>query len=129
MERRVQRDMAYLPARKTAGAGCAVAADSTPACGAVLLDSDDHGVRAGQVFDAVEFPHRTGVLARGCAPWAGSEAGSRVGEEAVADAADGEQVLWVGGVVLDIAAEADDEVVDGAGVSVFADVPHLLEDG
>src|SRR6266571_1816239 len=37
----------------------------------------------------------------------------RVGEEAVADAAHGEEVLWVGGVVFDVAAEADDEVVEG----------------
>ena len=54
--------------------------------------------------------------------------GSGVGEEAVADAADGGEVLGVGGVVLDVAAEADDEVVDGAGVGVGVDAPDLLED-
>ena len=53
---------------------------------------------------------------------------SWVGEEAVADAADGGEVDGVGGVVLDVAAEADDEVVDGAGVGVFADAPDLFED-
>ena len=55
--------------------------------------------------------------------------GSGVGEEAVADAADGKQVLRVGGVILDVAAKADDEVVDGAGVRVLMDMPDLLEDG
>ena len=35
----------------------------------------------------------------------------------------------VGGIVLDVAAEADDEVVDGSGVGVFADVPDLFEEG
>src|ERR1039458_3824656 len=50
-------------------------------------------------------------------------------EETVGDAADGGEVDGVGGVVLDVAAEADDEVVDGAGVGVFADVPDLFEEG
>jgi len=50
-----------------------------------------------------------------------------VGDEAVADAADGCEMLRVGGVVFDIAAEADDEVVDGAGVGVFVDAPDLFE--
>src|SRR5208283_4247106 len=53
---------------------------------------------------------------------------SGVGEEAVADAADGGEVGGDGGVVLDVAAEADDEVVDGAGVGVFADAPDVFED-
>ena len=51
-----------------------------------------------------------------------------MGEEAVADAADGGEVAGVGGVVLDVAAEADDEVVDGAGVGVFVDAPDVFED-
>ena len=38
------------------------------------------------------------------------------------------EVLGVGGVVFDVAAEADDEVVDGAGVGVFVDAPDLFED-
>jgi len=49
-------------------------------------------------------------------------------DEAVAYAADGEEVDGVGGVGLEVAAEADDEVVDGAGVGVFADVPDVFED-
>ena len=39
--------------------------------------------------------------------------------EAVAYAADGEEVAGGGGVVFEVTAEADDEVVDGAGVGVF----------
>ena len=34
----------------------------------------------------------------------------------------------VGGIGFEVAAEADDEVVDGAGVGVFADVPDVFED-
>lgn len=33
-----------------------------------------------------------------------------------------------GGIVFDVAAKADDEVIDGAGVGVFVDAPDLLED-
>src|SRR5215469_4885361 len=59
---------------------------------------------------------------------ASSRIGSRIRDETVANAADGDEVLRVGGVVFDVAAEADDEVVDGAGVGVFVDTPDLLED-
>ena len=51
-----------------------------------------------------------------------------VGEEAVAYAADGDEVLGVGGAVFDVAAEADGEVVEGAGVCVVVDAPALLKD-
>ena len=34
----------------------------------------------------------------------------------------------VAGIVFDVAAKADDEVVDGAGVGVFVDAPDLFED-
>ena len=34
----------------------------------------------------------------------------------------------IGGVVLDVAAEADDEVVNGSGVGVLADAPDVFED-
>ena len=40
----------------------------------------------------------------------------------------GDQVAGGGGVVFDVAAEADDEVVDGASVGVFVDAPHLFKD-
>ena len=36
--------------------------------------------------------------------------------------------MGVGGVVFDVAAETDDEVVDGASVGVFVDAPDLFED-
>ena len=36
-------------------------------------------------------------------------------------------MLGVGGVVFNVAAKADDEVVDGAGVGIFVDAPDLLE--
>lgn len=61
--------------------------------------------------------------------WAIGMGASGVGEEAVADAADGEQVGGFGGVVFDITAQADDEVVDGAGVGVLVDAPDVFEDG
>ena len=51
-----------------------------------------------------------------------------IGEEAVAYAAYGDQVVGVGGVVFNVAAETDDEVIDGAGVGVFVDAPDLFED-
>ena len=51
-----------------------------------------------------------------------------MGDELIADAADGEQVDGVGRVGFDVAAKANDEVVDGAGVGVFVDAPDLLED-
>src|ERR1019366_2452365 len=61
-------------------------------------------------------------------PTDGEGATSRVGEETVADTADSGEVLGVGGIVFDVAAEADDEVVDGAGVGVRVHAPDLLED-
>ena len=72
--------------------------------------------------------HNTEILTLGFASGQNDEQRLGVGEEAVADAADGGEVLGVGGVVLDVAAEADDEVVDGAGVGVGVDSPDLLED-
>ncbi len=48
--------------------------------------------------------------------------------KSVPHASHGDEVLGVGGVVFDVAAEADDEVVDGTGVGVFVDAPDLLED-
>jgi len=57
------------------------------------------------------------------------DAASGVGEEAVADAADGGEVDGVGGVVFDVAAKTDDEVVDGSGIGVLVDSPDLFEDG
>ena len=77
------------------------------------LNSLHHDFRIRKPFDAV----------------GNCVAASGVGEEAVADAADGGEVGGVGGVVLDVAAEADDEVVDGAGVGVGVEAPDLLEDG
>ena len=54
--------------------------------------------------------------------------GEGVWDEAVAYAADGEEVDGLGGVGLEVAAEADDEVVDGAGVGIFVDVPDVFEE-
>ena len=54
--------------------------------------------------------------------------GYGLGEEAVADAADGEEVAGGGGVVFEVAAKADDEVVDGAGVGVFMHAPDFFEE-
>ena len=49
--------------------------------------------------------------------------------KAIADAADGLDNLRVVWLVLEVFAEADDEVVDRAGVGVFLQVPDLFEDG
>jgi hypothetical protein len=48
--------------------------------------------------------------------------------EAIADAADGEEVAGVCGVGFEVAAEADEEVVDGAGVGVLVDAPDVFEE-
>ena len=48
----------------------------------------------------------------------------RIGHEAVTDAAHGLEVPGRGGIFLDVAAQPHDEVVDGAGVSVLADMPR-----
>src|ERR1700677_387613 len=48
--------------------------------------------------------------------------------EAVADAADGRQVSRLGRIFFDVAAEADDKVVDGASVSVFVQPPNIFQD-
>ena len=53
---------------------------------------------------------------------------SGVGEETVTDTANSKEMLGAGGVVFDVAAQADDEVVDRAGVGVFVDAPDLFED-
>ena len=50
------------------------------------------------------------------------------GDEAVTDAADGEEVDGFGGVRFEVAAEADEEVIDGAGVGVFVDAPDVFEE-
>src|SRR5450432_2166875 len=59
----------------------------------------------------------------------GRDSGFGVGDELVAEATDGDQVARFGGVGLDVAAEADYEIVDGAGVGVFAEVPDVVENG
>src|SRR3954469_18200998 len=50
-----------------------------------------------------------------------------VGLEAIPDAADGYQIPRLGRIVLDVAAEPDDEVVDGARVRILAHFPDLFE--
>ena len=51
----------------------------------------------------------------------------RLGDELVADAAHGQQVLRRPRLLLDVAPQPDDEVVDRARVGVFAHAPHVLE--
>ena len=51
------------------------------------------------------------------------------GHEAVSHAADSQQMLWLGGIVFDVSAQADDEVVDGTSVGVFVQPPDFLENG
>ena len=52
-----------------------------------------------------------------------------LGEEPIAYAADREEMLRLGGIFFDVAAEADDEIVYGAGVGVFVEAPDVFEDG
>jgi len=52
----------------------------------------------------------------------------RVCNEAVADASHREQMDRLGGIVFDVAPQADHEVVDGPGVGVFVQTPDLLQD-
>src|SRR5215813_13385142 len=47
--------------------------------------------------------------------------------ESVSDSANCEQMPGARRIVFDITAQADDEVVNGAGVSVFAEAPDLIE--
>src|ERR1700761_6226861 len=51
----------------------------------------------------------------------------RIRKEAIADAADSDEMLGVGGIVFDIASKANDEVVDGASVCVLVDSPDIFE--
>jgi hypothetical protein len=51
----------------------------------------------------------------------------RFGFEPISNATHGQQVLRTLGVVFYIPAQADDEIVDGTSVSVFAKIPDLLE--
>ena len=51
----------------------------------------------------------------------------RIEHELVAEAAHGEQVTRFGGVALDVAAEANDEIVDGARVGVFVEIPDVMQ--
>src|SRR5579872_558625 len=50
-----------------------------------------------------------------------------VRKEAIADAADGLQVLRGGRIFFEVTAQAHDEVVDGAGVGIFAHMPDLIQ--
>ena len=51
----------------------------------------------------------------------------RFRHEAIADAAHGEQMARRRGIVFNIAPQANDEIVDGAGVSVLVQSPHFFE--
>src|SRR5690348_16657668 len=58
---------------------------------------------------------------------AASLLGRRRRDEAVADASHREHVTGLGGLGLDVLAQPDDEVVDGARVGVLAEAPDVLE--
>ena len=51
-----------------------------------------------------------------------------IDDELVAETADGEEMAGLGGVAFDVAAETNDEIVDGAGVGVFVEIPDILKD-
>ena len=47
--------------------------------------------------------------------------------EPVADASHGEQVLRTLRIILNVAAQAHDEIIDGASVGIFPQAPDFLE--
>src|SRR5436305_1458542 len=51
----------------------------------------------------------------------------RLRNKLISHAAYGEQVARLRRFAFDVSAQTDDEVVDGTGVSVFAQVPHVLK--
>src|SRR5690242_21871882 len=62
--------------------------------------------------------------------WAGRRDASvlfRLGNEPVSHAADGQQMTWCGGIVLDVTPQADDKIIDGPGVGVLMQSPYFLE--
>src|SRR5262249_31631108 len=52
----------------------------------------------------------------------------RIGDELVAEAANSQEMTRFGGLALNVAAEADDEIVDGACVRVLTEIPDVLQD-
>ena len=52
---------------------------------------------------------------------------ARMGIELVTETADGAQVARLGRFALDVAAQADDEIVDGTCVGVFVEIPDVLQ--
>src|SRR5205085_9153781 len=86
-------------------------------------EEDGPGAPVRARADAGGLPHLRPRLN----PARGSPLARRLRDEAVADAAHGQQVPGVGRVVLDVTSEADDEVVYGARVGVLVQVPDLFE--
>lgn len=72
-----------------------------------------------------------GILGRGfdfvLAPFVGG-GGDWFFDELVADAAHGEEVTRSGGIAFEVAAEADDEVIDGAGGGGGVEAPDAVEE-
>lgn len=72
-----------------------------------------------------------GILGRGfdfvLAPFVGG-GGDRFLNELVADAAHGEKVSGSCGIAFEVAAEADDEVIDGAGGGRGVEAPDAVEE-
>src|SRR6185312_7353672 len=52
----------------------------------------------------------------------------RLGHKLVTQAAHREQMFWFGGVLLDVSPQANDKIIHRASISVFVEIPHLLED-
>src|ERR1700730_15312165 len=52
----------------------------------------------------------------------------RKGNEFVTETSHGYQVAWFGRFFLDIPAQTHDEIIDGARVRIFVEVPYVLED-
>src|SRR5260370_7559590 len=54
---------------------------------------------------------------------------ARLGLEAISDATDRSQMARVRRLLLDIAPQPDDEVIDGAGVGILVHSPNLFQHG
>src|SRR5215210_7458225 len=69
--------------------------------------------RSARVYEAIKLFLRGGGLR----------------DEAIAYASDRQEVFGLGGLVFYVAAQADDEIVYGSGVSIFAQAPYFFEHG
>src|SRR5436190_10462064 len=129
-----------------AGSGKGVSSAST--CGSTWPCGQTSGLSATRAYSVRAIPRTSGIgeknrsgciivavqvlesRAAGRSPCvAASLRGAAVGHEAITDAAYRQEVTRRGRIILDVAPQTHDEVVDGARVGVFVHTPHVLENG